>query len=116
MKYLVGLLSSLVLVAGGIYVGYLLFWEPPSPPEIVEVIHYRTEYVRIAVTCPEYEACYRSPIKIVPQMNGSVMHIEAGDDCKTTSADVKMECKSKTDWKGRGVAFGLGALLMLLIL
>jgi len=116
VKLFLAAMSSLIMICAGIYVGYLVFYEPPSPPEIVEVLQYRTEYVKIATTCPEYEACYRSPIKIVPTMHGAVMHIEAGDDCKTASADVKMECRNKPDWKGRAAAFGIGALLMLLVL
>lgn len=115
MKYLY-VLGNIAALALGLYVGYLLFYDPPEPPEIVEVIRYKTEYVKIATTCPEYEACYRSPIRINPKMNGAVMHIEAGDDCKTASADVKMECRTKPDWTARVISCVFGILLGVLIL
>jgi hypothetical protein len=114
MKYLY-VLGNVAALALGLYVGYLLFYDPPGPPEIVEVIRYKTEYVKIATTCAEYENCYRSPIKIDAAMNGNLMHIDAGDACKTAAADVKIKCRG-ADWKGRATAFGLGALLVILFL
>lgn len=115
MKYLY-LIGAALVFALGVFVGYSLFYEPPKPPVIVEVIQRETQYIKVPVNCDELRDCYNSPITITPVMNGDTMHIDAGDACKTAAADVKLECKPTPDWWGRGIGIVIGAVVMALIL